>query len=107
VGTVTGPDGEPLDDDECLLNVEVSTSCDGCEGFESWDVSIEDAAGESFDFSLPTGDGWTEVVASGPFRVDYTALLFGTPYVYGPEEFVCDRIHDLSLGCEGFDFCDE
>ena len=68
---------------------------------------IEDTSGESYEFSLPAGDGWTEVVAGGTFRVDYTALLFGTPYVYGPEEFVCDRIHDLGLGCEGFDFCDE
>ncbi|MDP7113396.1 MAG: hypothetical protein QGH45_15605 [Myxococcota bacterium] len=29
VGSVTGPDGQPLADDECLLNVEVSGSCDG------------------------------------------------------------------------------
>jgi len=107
LGPVTGPDGQPLADDECLMNVAASASCDGCEGFESWQVAIEDAAGERFEFGLAAGEDWIGVVASGPFQVDYTALLFGSPYVYGPEEFVCDRVHDLSLGCEGFDFCSE
>ncbi len=105
LSTVTGPDGEPLADDECLLTVDADASCTGCDGFERWEVGIEDAAAETWSFDLAPGEDWVAVVASGTFRVDYTALLFGAPYVYGPEEFVCDRVYDLSLGCEGFDFC--
>ena len=104
---VTGPDGQPLGDDECLLTIEVEDSCDGCEGFESFEVTLGDAAGESHDFTLAEGEEWVGVVARGLFSIDYTALLFGSPYTYGPEEFHCERTHELSLGCEGFDFCME
>lgn len=103
--TVTGPDGEPLGEDECLLTLQMDGSCDGCEGFEGFEIVIGDADGETWEFLLDEGESWVQVVARGGFMVDYTALLFGSQYVYGPEEFNCDRTHELSLGCEGFDFC--
>jgi len=104
--TVTGPDGEPLAEDECLLTVEVGETCTGCEGFERFEVSIEDAAGTPWEMSLGIGDSWSDVIASGAFSVQYYAVLFGAPHDFDPATGYCARVHDLSIGCGGFDFCD-
>ena len=103
---VIGPDGEPIGEDECLLTVLVGDSCDGCEGFERFEVTIEDAGGTAWEMSLGVGDSWSDVIAAGGFTVNYYAVLFDAPHDFDPATGYCNRVHDLSIGCGGFDFCE-
>ncbi len=100
------PEGtEDLEEDECLLTLAVSVSCTGCEGFERYDVSVTDAAGDVWDVTLGEGEQWSGVVASGVLSIEYAAVLFGSTYEYDPEPGLCEVSHDVSFGCSGFDFC--
>jgi hypothetical protein len=104
--TVTGPDGEALEEGECLLTVDVSPSCAECDGFERWQFEVTDAAAVVWTFELAADDVWIEVLPEGAFDVAYAAVLFGVPHPYGAITETCGYTYELSLGCAGFDFCD-
>jgi len=105
-GELTGPDGEPLRDGECLFTVGVSDSCVDCNGFETFDVAVSDGTGQQWSQSLAVDESWSVVVASGWVSVEYSAVLFGTTHPFGTTEPYCELSHELTLGCAGFDFCD-
>ena len=100
------PEGaEDLEEDECLLTLAVSASCTGCEGFDRYDVSVTDAAGDVWEVSLGEGEEWSGVVARGMLSIEYAAVLFGYTHENDPEPGYCEVTHDVSFGCSGFDFC--
>ena len=103
---ITGPDGEPLAEGECLFIIDVAENCIDCNGFETFDVVVTDGAGQQWEQSLVVEETWSVVVESGTVSVDYAAVLFGTSHPFGTTEPTCDRRHELTLGCAGFDFCD-
>ncbi len=103
---VTGPDGDPLEEGDCLLTVHISASCSDCAGFERWLVEVTDAVGGAWSFELAADEVWSDVLPEGAFTVDYTAVLFGTPHPYGSVTEYCGYTYELSLGCAGFDFCE-
>lgn len=100
-----GDGSEDLEEDECLLNLAVSGSCDGCEGFEQFEVSVTDAAGDVWEVTLAEGEQWSGVVASGMVSIEYSAVLFGNTYDYETEPGYCEVTHDVTFGCSGYDFC--